>query len=61
MKADCVGETTVCLGGTVVAAGVVKSKRSPRPELELATGAGVTPGAEPKSPKPLDELKARDA
>ena len=37
-----------------------KSKRSPRPELAvLERGAGETPGAESKAPKPLEELNPR--
>lgn len=49
------GDAIAWCGGAACGAGVVKSKRSPRPEL-AACGAGDMPGAESKAPNPLDEL-----
>lgn len=51
------GDAKVCFGGAADA-GAEKSKRSPIPEL--FAGAGEKPGAEPKSPNPLEELKPRE-
>jgi hypothetical protein len=61
LKTDCCGggETTDGLGGGGGDAGVEKSNRSPKPELEDTAGAAGE-GAESNAPKPLEELKPLD-
>ena len=55
------GDARVCFGGGGGDDGVVKSNRSPSPELVFVaeTGAGDIPDAESNAPKPLEELNAR--